>query len=110
MGFMSWERFRCQIDCKNNFPNECINENLYKSIADVMYDGGYVDVGYNRIHIDDCWTNKLQGRDPTTGELIADPERFPSGISALVDYVKSKGISLGIYSDAASKTCKSCKL
>ena len=47
----------------------------------------------------------LQGRDPTTDELVADPERFPSGISALVDYVKSKGISLGIYSDAASKTC-----
>lgn len=34
------------------------------------------------------------------GQLIPDPETFPSGIKALADYVHEKGLKLGIYSDA----------
>jgi len=33
MGWLSWERFACNIDC-DNYPNECINERLYKDMAD----------------------------------------------------------------------------
>jgi len=39
------------------------------------------------------------------GNIVADPQRFPSGIKALAGYVHSLGLKFGIYSDAGSKTC-----
>lgn len=45
-----------------------------------------------------------RGRDKRNN-IIADPVKFPSGIKALADYVHSKGLKLGIYSDAAPLTC-----
>ncbi len=45
-------------------------------------------------------------RDPKTQEIIADPDKFPSGIKALADYVHKKGLKLGLYSDAGEKTCE----
>jgi alpha-galactosidase len=34
------------------------------------------------------------------GYLVANKKTFPHGIKALADYVHSKGLKLGIYSDA----------
>lgn len=34
------------------------------------------------------------------GNLVAKKSTFPNGIKALADYVHSKGLKLGIYSDA----------
>lgn len=56
-------------------------------MADLMVDGGYLDAGYEYIIIDDCWTSKERDEND---RLQADPERFPSGIKALADYVRSK--------------------
>ncbi|PNX92633.1 alpha-galactosidase 2, partial [Trifolium pratense] len=39
------------------------------------------------------------------GNLVAKSSTFPSGIKALADYVHSKGLKLGIYSDAGNLTC-----
>ena len=36
---------------------------------------------------------------------MPDPQRFPSGMKALADYVHSKGLKFGIYSDAGTETC-----
>jgi len=36
---------------------------------------------------------------------VPDPKNFPSGIKALADYVHSRGLKFGIYSDAGSMTC-----
>lgn len=33
-------------------------------------------------------------------QLVPDPKGFPSGIKPVADYVHSKGLKLGIYSDA----------
>uniref|UniRef100_I1QAG7 alpha-galactosidase n=1 Tax=Oryza glaberrima TaxID=4538 RepID=I1QAG7_ORYGL len=41
----------------------------------------------------------------STGYIAADPKKFPSGIKALADYVHSKGLKLGIYSSAGTRTC-----
>ncbi|XP_050416483.1 alpha-N-acetylgalactosaminidase [Patella vulgata] len=101
MGWLSWERFRCNIDCVND-PDNCISENLYKAMADELVKGGYKDVGYEYVNIDDCWP--LIDRD-AKGFLVADPKRFPSGMKALADYVHSKGLKLGIYGDFGTKTC-----
>ena len=46
---------------------------------------------------DDCWGEL--NRDEK-GNLRAKSSTFPSGIKALSDYVHSRGLKLGIYSDA----------
>jgi len=60
------------------------------------------DAGYEYIVIDDCWQIK---RDEQ-GNIVADPERFPSGIKALADYIHAKGLKFGLYSDAGTGTCQ----
>ncbi|KAI3705294.1 hypothetical protein L1987_75529 [Smallanthus sonchifolius] len=46
---------------------------------------------------DDCWAEL--NRD-SQGNFVPKADTFPSGIKALADYVRSKGLKLGIYSDA----------
>ncbi|XP_030067331.1 alpha-N-acetylgalactosaminidase [Microcaecilia unicolor] len=101
MGWLAWERFRCNTDCKND-PENCISEHLFKTMADRLASDGWRELGYEYINIDDCWTAKE--RD-SKGQLQADPDRFPGGIKALADYVHSKGLKLGIYSDMGNFTC-----
>ncbi len=91
MGWNSWNKFGCNI-----------NENLIKEIADAMVKNGMKDAGYEYIVIDDCW----QIARDKQGNIIADPKRFPSGIKALADYVHSKGLKFGLYSDAGTYTCQ----
>ncbi|ESO85223.1 hypothetical protein LOTGIDRAFT_235899 [Lottia gigantea] len=101
MGWLDWERFRCNTDCVND-PDNCISENLIKTMADLMASEGYKDAGYEYVCIDDCWPSHERGPD---GRLVPDPERFPSGMKALADYVHSKGLKLGIYEDFGTETC-----
>ena len=42
----------------------------------------------------------VNGFEFVKGNLVARKSTFPSGIKALADYVHSKGLKLGIYSDA----------
>ena len=66
-----------------------------------MVSSGMKAAGYEYIVIDDCWQ---VGRD-AAGNILADPQKYPSGIKALADYVHSKGLKFGIYTDAGTKTC-----
>ena len=90
MGWNSWNKFGCNI-----------NEKIVRAEADAMVSSGLRDVGYRYIVIDDCW----QGARYKNGNILPDFQRFPSGIKALADYVHSKGLKFGIYSDAGEKTC-----
>ena len=90
MGWMTWNLFQGNI-----------NELLIRETADAMVEGGFRDAGYEYIFIDDLW----QGGRDRQNNIIPDPEKFPNGIKALADYVHSKGLKLGIYSDAAQLTC-----
>ncbi|MDR7267420.1 alpha-galactosidase [Pelomonas saccharophila] len=90
MGWNSWNKFACNV-----------SEQLLRQQADAMAASGMKDAGYQYIVIDDCWQ---KSRD-ADGNIQADPERFPSGIKALADYVHSKGLKFGLYSDAGSLTC-----
>ncbi|XP_046362790.2 alpha-galactosidase A-like [Haliotis rufescens] len=101
MGWLSWERFRCNLDCLND-PDNCISENLYMRMADIIAAEGYKDAGYQYVCIDDCWLSK--SRD-SNGRLQPDPDRFPHGMKALADYIHSKGLKIGIYEDVGSMTC-----
>lgn len=102
MGWLSWARFTCNTDC-GTYPATCIHENLYKKVANALVDEGYKDVGYDIVHIDDCWSEFE--RDPQTNKLVPNRQRFPSGIKTLADFVHQKGMKLGIYGDVGPKTC-----
>lgn len=90
MGWNSWNKFACNVD-----------ENLIRQTADAMVSSGMKAAGYEYINIDDCW----HGDRDSLGFIHPNSKRFPSGMKALADYVHSKGLKLGIYSDAGSKTC-----
>ncbi|EDW76064.1 alpha-N-acetylgalactosaminidase [Drosophila tropicalis] len=101
MGWLSWERFRCNTDCTND-PDNCISEQLFQTMTDLLVAEGYASVGYEYINVDDCWLER--NRSPE-GNLVPDRKRFPSGIKALSDYVHSRGLKFGIYEDYGNYTC-----
>ena len=45
MGWLTWERFRCNTDCASD-PDNCISENLMKAMADRLAEDGYAELGY----------------------------------------------------------------
>ncbi|PIN24325.1 Alpha-D-galactosidase (melibiase) [Handroanthus impetiginosus] len=91
MGWNSWNHFNCMID-----------EKIIRETADALISTGLAKLGYEYVNIDDCWAEI--SRDDK-GSLVAKSSTFPSGIKALADYVHSKGLKLGIYSDAGYYTC-----
>jgi len=92
MGWNSWNHFACNV-----------SEDMIREMADVMVATGMKDAGYEYVNIDDCW----HGERDSLGFIHPDPTRFPNGMKALADYVHSKGLKLGIYSDAGWQTCGS---
>ncbi|XP_077298228.1 alpha-N-acetylgalactosaminidase-like [Arctopsyche grandis] len=102
MGWMSWGRYRCNTDC-DNYPTECISEDLFKAVADEFISGGYADVGYEYIIIDDCW---MENERDYLGKLMPDYRRFPSGIENLSEYIHSYGLKFGMYENYGNVTCE----
>ena len=91
MGWSSWNNFRIHID-----------EQMIREQADAMIKTGLYEAGYRFINVDDGY---FKGRDKD-GNLVAN-QKFPSGMKALADYIHSKGLKAGIYSDAGMNTCGS---
>ncbi|MBQ7213491.1 MAG: glycoside hydrolase family 27 protein [Bacteroidales bacterium] len=90
MGWNSWNKFASRL-----------NEQLVRETADAMVSEGLLDAGYVYLNMDDCW----HGPRDADGFITCDATKFPSGIKAVADYVHSKGLKFGIYSDAGRKTC-----
>jgi len=101
MGWLSWNTFGCEIDCKNK-PTECLDENQITTIADRMVNDGYMRVGYKFVIIDDCWMAKE--RD-SSGRLQPDPDRFSKGMNWLADYMHDRKLKFGLYEDYGQMTC-----
>lgn len=93
MGWNSWNIFEVNI-----------NETKIKEIADAMVSSGMRDAGYDYLVIDDAWMAK--DRDSSTGELLADPEKFPRGMKVIGDYIHSKGLKFGLYECRGYLTCQ----
>lgn len=92
MGWASWNNFRANI-----------SEDIIRAQADAMVANGMKDAGYRFINIDDGY---FGGRDEN-GRMLAHPVRFPSGMAKLAEYIHSKGLKAGIYTDAGINTCAS---
>jgi alpha-galactosidase len=91
MGWNSWNKFGCDVSDK-----------LIREMTDAVVSSGMKDAGYEYVVIDDCW----QVSRDAEGNIVPDAKRFPSGIKAVADYVHSKGLKFGIYSDAGTGTCQ----
>jgi alpha-galactosidase len=91
MGWNSWNHFQC----------EGLNEKVVRETADALLSSGMRNAGYEYIVLDDCWQS---GRD-SAGNILADPQKFPSGMKSLADYLHSKGFKFGLYSCAGTMTC-----
>ena len=92
MGWASWNQFGASI-----------NEDLIKAQADAMASSGLLAAGYQYLNIDDGFFN---GRNPD-GSLRTDSIKFPHGLKYLADYIHSKGLKAGFYSEAGQNTCGS---
>ena len=92
MGWSSWNTFSVNI-----------SEDIIKGQADAMVSQGLKDVGYKYINIDDGFQ---YGRT-AEGKVRIHPQRFPNGLKVVSDYIHSKGLKAGIYSDAGDCTCGS---
>ena len=92
MGWNSWNCFQ-----------EKINEQQIKEIADAMVSSGMRDAGYQYLVLDDGW---MAPERDANGRLQADPEKFPSGMKAIGDYIHSKGLKYGIYECRGYLTCQ----
>ncbi|XP_015377404.1 PREDICTED: alpha-N-acetylgalactosaminidase-like, partial [Diuraphis noxia] len=101
MGWLAWERFRCNTDCKND-PDNCISEKLFRTMTDLVISEGYAAVGYEYINVDDCWLDFARSYD---GRLQPDAKRFPRGMADLSEYIHSRGLKFGIYEDYGNFTC-----
>eukprot|EP01065_Artemidia_motanka_P034929 TRINITY_DN42911_c0_g1_i1.p1 TRINITY_DN42911_c0_g1~~TRINITY_DN42911_c0_g1_i1.p1 ORF type:complete len:496 (+),score=137.97 TRINITY_DN42911_c0_g1_i1:63-1490(+) len=92
MGWANWNGFGC------NYTADTI-----KRTADKMVASGMRDAGYDIIIIQECITRA--GHRDSKGVPQPDPEKFPDGIKGLVDYIHSKGMRAGIYTDVGPETC-----
>jgi alpha-galactosidase len=92
MGYNSWYDYGCSGD---------LNETNIMATADAMVDNGLDRLGYVYVNLDDCWA---QGRY-SNGTVYPDSSRFPRGMKALADYIHSKRLMFGVYTDRGTATC-----
>jgi len=91
MGWASWNSFAAQI-----------NFNVIKAQTDALVASGLKDAGYQYVNIDEGW---WQGTRDAAGNITVDTAEWPGGMKAIADYIHSKGLKAGIYTDAGRDGC-----
>ncbi|EIN08646.1 glycoside hydrolase [Punctularia strigosozonata HHB-11173 SS5] len=91
MGYNAWNAFQCNI-----------NEDLFLTTANLMVSLGLKDAGYHYINLDDCYALKNR---TSSGAIVEDPAKFPSGMRSLTDKIHAMGFKAGIYGDSGWYTC-----
>ena len=86
MGFNNWDSTHCRDE---------FNETMIRGIADKFVQLGLkLDAGYHATSTSDDCLSELAARDPQ-GNLMPNPERFPSGIKALAKITfTAKGLEI----------------
>jgi hypothetical protein len=91
MGWASWNSFFSSID-----------HNVIKQQADALVSSGMAAAGYKYVNLDDGW---WQGQRDANGNIVVDENLWPGGMKAIADYIHSKGLKAGIYTDAGKNGC-----
>jgi len=90
MGWAGWNRYLCDYD-----------ESTIREQADALVSSGMRELGYRYVLIQEC----IAPRRNPDGTLFIDPVRFPHGLKALVDFIHSRNLKAGIYTDVGAHTC-----
>lgn len=91
MGWLSWNAVQSEV-----------SEAIVKQVVDLFIDKGLYDCGWNTVMMDDWWHANNRAAD---GSPQPNATRFPNGLTPVSEYVHSKGMKFGLYTDAATKTC-----
>ena len=91
MGWASWNTFASKIDYKT-----------IKAQADALVSSGMKAAGYSYVNIDEGW---WQGARDAQGNFVVDETEWPGGMKAIADYLHSRGLKAGIYTDAGKDGC-----
>lgn len=91
MGWASWNSFAAAIDY-----------DVIKAQVDAFVAAGLPAAGYRYINIDEGW---WQGTRDSAGNITVDESEWPGGMKAIADYIHSKGLKAGIYTDAGKDGC-----
>ncbi|WP_405737064.1 RICIN domain-containing protein [Streptomyces sp. NBC_01537] len=91
MGWASWNSFASSIDSA-----------VIKQQTDALVSSGMATAGYQYVNLDDGW---WQGDRNDDGTIAVDANLWPDGMKAVADYIHSKGLKAGIYTDAGKNGC-----
>ncbi|MGW1748340.1 RICIN domain-containing protein [Streptomyces sp. NPDC002092] len=91
MGWASWNSFASSID-----------SSVITQQTDALVSSGMAAAGYQYVNLDDGW---WQGDRNSDGSIAVDAALWPDGMKAVADYIHSKGLKAGIYTDAGKNGC-----
>jgi len=90
---LGWNSWNCWA--------KSVNESHIRAAAEAFVETGLIDHGWTYVCIDDTWEGS---RDPETLRLTSN-EKFPN-MKALGDFIHSKGLKFGLYTDVGYMTCQ----
>jgi hypothetical protein len=86
-----------------NYFNDHISDSLVRELADALVSTGLAEVGFKTLNIDAGYL--IHERHPLTDELQVNATKFPHGMRPLADYLNSRGLGLGVYTDHGNGSC-----
>ncbi len=75
------------------------SEAFIKSTTDALVTNGLAAAGYKYVVTDCTWIAAGRGSRNTNGDLAVSPTLWPDGMKAVADYIHSKGLLAGGYTD-----------
>ncbi|MDN3354218.1 NPCBM/NEW2 domain-containing protein [Actinomadura sp. DC4] len=73
-----------------------------KSVTDSLVSRGLKAAGYKYVWLDGGWWS---GTRNDQGDITVDAKQWPDGMKAVADYIHSRGLKAGIYTDAGKDGC-----
>jgi alpha-galactosidase len=91
MGVDTWYAFHSAID-----------ERKVVDLTDAVASSGLKAAGYRYVWLDAGWWT---GARDLAGNIVVDAGQWPHGLAWLADYIHSKGLRAGIYTDVGNAAC-----
>ncbi len=101
MGWMAWQRFRCETNC-SMYPDDCVSAANLLAMGQALVAKGFAAVGYTSVHVDDCYLAMSRNAQ---GQLWGDPVRFPDGLAAVGAALHAMNLQWAVYEDIGLLTC-----
>jgi alpha-galactosidase len=92
MGYNTWYQYRTAA-----------NEADVLAQGQELVSSGLAAAGYSTVNLDDGW---MTAKRDASGNLVADPVKFPHGMLYLAQQLHAMGLKLGIYEAIGTRTCQ----